>query len=51
MELTKEEIDTLKMILKVEITETKDLIKKTSGKDKIELEEYLSVVQGINEKL
>jgi len=34
-----------------QINHTKDLIKKMSGKDKIELEEYLSVVQGINEKL
>lgn len=51
MELTKEELDALRMLLKTEIFETKALINKVSGKDKIELKDYLSVIEGINKKL
>ena len=51
MEFTKEEIDAMKMLVKVEISDTKALIKSVKGKDKEELKDYLSVIEGIYAKL
>lgn len=51
MNFTSEEIDALRMLVKVEISDTKSLIASAKGQDKKELSDYLLVVENIYKKL
>lgn len=48
---TEEELYHLRMLLKTEIAETEDLISSVDTNDKIELENYLSIIKNIQLKI
>jgi len=49
---TEEELYNLRLIMKVEVDDTKELIKNEDNKkDKVELKNYLKIIESIQQKL